>query len=127
MNISELLKGFVVGSSLPVFYIFFTAVAEYDRQQIINYSYHRYTLLAPFYFGTMTVAALILAKYVGLQRALFAISIISSLFIMNLINYINAYNFKTDERLYSQYFKIAFSHVVTYNIIIYLLLKNICK
>ena len=51
------LKGFIIGSSLPVFALFLYNVSKMKN---INYSYENYSLLAPLYFGIMTCFILLL-------------------------------------------------------------------
>ena len=120
------LKSFIVGSSLPVFFIFFRAVIKYKNENIINYSFDDYSIIAPLYFGLMTTIAMLISNKIGLQKSLFIISLISSLFVMILIKTKKLYKFQEDKFWYRQYFRIFIAHLVVYNIIIYIILKNIC-
>jgi len=117
------LKSFVVGSSLPVFYLFFNAVISYEKEGIIRYSFDKYAILAPLYFGIMTMFATVLGP---LRESLFVTSLLSSLFIMTLIRTKKLYSYNNDYLWYRQYFRIFFGHMIAYNIIIYYILINIC-
>jgi hypothetical protein len=121
----NLVKAFIIGSSLPVSFMFLRAVAGYDSQGIINYSYYNYSILAPLYFGIMTTFAVYLSKIhnISLRSSLFITSIISVIFIILLINVINAYKFRSNKRWYQQYTTLAIAHIITYNVIIYFLLR----
>ena len=127
-NSRTYLKSFIVGSSLPVFVTFFYAVQSYEKKKIINYSYDIYTILAPLYFGLMTTFAVFLTKQmkITLRKSLFLISILSSSLVISFITINNLYKFKSKRRWYTQYLKLTMTHLVTYNIIIYFILKNIC-
>ena len=127
-NLKTYLKPFIVGSSLPVFVTFFFAVQGYKKKKIINYSYDIYTILAPLYFGLMTAFAVFLTKQmkITLQKALFFISILSSLIVISFITMNNLYKFKSKTKWYVQYLKLTVTHLITYNVIIYFILKNIC-
>lgn len=122
--LNKYLTAFIVGSSLPVFALFFYGVAGYKQNNIINYSYERYTLLAPLYFGVMTMIALYISNImnISLQISLFIVSILSIIIISTLITSINAYKFSTQKQWYNQYITISIAHLITYNIIIYLII-----
>lgn len=122
---SNYLKGFIVGSSLPIFALFFYNVG---KMKDINYSYEKYTLIAPLYFGIMTSLAQFLANKsnLGLNKSIFVISILSSILVSVFITIIKAYNFTSLTRWIKQYIIITIAHLLTYNVIIIYLLKNIC-
>ena len=122
---SNYLKGFVIGSSFPIFAFFFYNVGKMKN---INYSYKKYTILAPLYFGIMTCLALFIKEKtkLSLKMSIFIISIISSIIISSYIKITKAYNFTSSSRWIKQYIIITFVHLITYNIIIMFLLKYIC-
>lgn len=126
--VKSYLTAFIAGSSLPVFAMFFMAVANYKKEGIINFSYERYSLLAPFYFGMMSMFAIFLMRWmkISLQSAFFIVSIISVIFITSFIKYINVYKFKEQKMWNKQFVTVSLAHFFTYNIVIYLILKNIC-
>ena len=119
----ELLKSFIIGSSLPAFTILFIAVYYFliiEKTGLINY--YRYSLLAPLGLG---IASLI-AKYIhmnykiSLQKSYFIISILSALFISILITFYKTYKFKIkSKRGLLQYLIIFIGHLFIYNQIIY--------
>lgn len=120
---NKYIRSFVIGSSLPVFSIFFKAVQNYEKQGIINYSYYNYSLIAPLYLGIMNIIAYIIRTNFGLslKQSLLLISIISSMIVMVFITINNAYNFQTRERWILQYQYILFAQLFVFNVIIYLL------
>jgi hypothetical protein len=119
------LKGFIVGSSLPIFALFFYNVGKMKN---INYSYEKYTLVAPLYFGIMTCLAQLTAEItkLSLRMSIFIISIISSILVSSYITITKAYNFKSLSRWIKQYIIVTIAHLITYNVIIMFLLQNIC-
>lgn len=126
MNIKkELLKSFIIGSSLPSFIILFTAVSYYFIiEKSTTYSYHKYSIAAPLYIGTMSlIAKLINLKLnISLRYSYLLISIVSILYVLSdisgLLDY-PSYNFKDEYRWKFQYFKVFIGHLFIYNVIIY--------
>ena len=145
------LKQFVVGSSWLVFFPFFYSV--YNALQNIKkndsnyfnnilpqkptpfywpkkyryYSYFRYTITAPLWFGIWNVISLIIADYLGLtiRKRIFLISIISlSSMMINQAIY-NTYNFKNKEDYIQYYIKLSITYMIIWNIIIYNIEINI--
>lgn len=128
----ELLKSFIIGSSLPAFIILVTAVSYYIRiEKSAVFDYHKYSKNAPLYLGIMAV----ISKFISLK---FNISLRISYFIISIISVIHvwaditglydypAYNFKTKERWYSQYLQVFIGHLFIYNCIIYPLDSYLC-
>ncbi len=117
----EYLKSFIIGSSILVTFVFLTTVIRYQEKGIISYKYRNYSILAPIYFGTMTV----IAKYISLHTQLslrisiFMISVVSILCVISFITITKSYPFHNRLDWYRQYVKVALSHLVTFNIIIY--------
>tara|TARA_Y100001970_G_scaffold217799_1_gene266860 strand:- start:2580 stop:3026 length:447 start_codon:yes stop_codon:yes gene_type:complete len=145
------LKQFVVGSSWLVFFPFFYRVynaIEFVKKNDTNhyynilpqkpvpfywpkkyryYSYFRYTLTAPLWFGFWNVISLIIAEHFGLtiRKRLLLISILSiSVITMNQIIY-NTYNFKTNKDYLQYIIKITILYMFVWNIIIYNIEVNI--
>ena len=130
--IKDLLKSFIIGSSLPAFIVLFIAVSYYFLiEKSATFSYHEYSIKAPLYLGTMAlIAKLISLKFkIRLKNAYLIISIISILFvwadITGLLDY-PAYNFEEQERWRLQYFKVFIGHLFIYNCIIYPLDSYLC-
>ena len=121
----ELLKSFIIGSSILSFIIFFIGVTyfiKYEKSAIFDY--HTYSILAPIGLGF----ASLFAKYIHLmyniklKKAYFIISILSALFICLkvTIEWEQVYNFKIyTQRAHIQYLLIFMAHLFVYNIIIY--------
>ena len=118
----ELLKSFVIGSSLPAFVILFLAVIYFlqiEKTGLINY--YRYSILAPLWLGSFSlVAKFISIKYnIRLNITYFIFSLVSAIAVSIWISYVKTYNFKTKERGYVQYLLIFIGHLFIYNKIIY--------
>lgn len=121
----ELLKSFIIGSSILSFIIFFIGVTyfiKYEKSAIFDY--HTYSILAPIGLGF----ASLFAKYIHLmyniklKKAYFIISILSALFICLkvTIEWEQVYKFKIyTQRSHIQYLLIFMTHLFVYNIIIY--------
>ena len=120
--IKELLKSFIIGSSVPAFIILFIVVIYLFKIKEATFDYYRYSILAPIGMGVLSL----LAKYISinykinLQLCYFIISIISALFVsINISRGEKAYNFKSQNRWYLQYLLIFMGHLFIYNKIIY--------
>lgn len=118
----ELLKSFIIGSSVPAFIILFIVVIYLFKIKEATFDYYRYSILAPIGMGVLSL----LAKYISinykisLQMCYFIISIISALFVsINISRGKKAYNFKSQNRWYLQYLLIFMGHLFIYNRIIY--------
>ena len=122
---NEYLKSFVIGSSLPVFFLFFLKVASLDNN-IKNYSYKTYTFIAPLYFGIMNMISRYLQnKYnLTLRERFLLIGIISPIIVMIFAKLMNSYNI-TEKEWIRYYIRLFLKHFLTYNLIIYFLEANI--
>ena len=122
---TEYIRPFVIGSSFPVFIQFFANVMKID-DKIKNYSYEKYSILAPLYLGLMNVVSLYLAKQFDLdlrQRMLY-IGIISGIMVCVIAKLTNSYNFTKREWI-CYFIRIITKHIFTYSTIVYLLESNI--
>jgi hypothetical protein len=121
----ELLKSFVIGSSLLAFITFFTGVTVFFQiEKSAIFDYHRYSILAPLGLGIASLFAKYLHLYqkVSLRSSYFYTSIISILFIWLLItnDWDNIYVYEKDSnRGKLQYILILMAHLIVYNMIIY--------
>ena len=118
----ELLKSFVIGSSIISYLIILLVVIYLFKNKQATFDYYRYTVLAPIGIGILSL----LSKYVSmnynisLKSAYFLFSILSASFVsINISRDEGAYNFKTKERWYLQYLLIFVGHLFMYNGIIY--------
>ena len=123
MNINkELLKSFIIGSSIPAFIILFIVVIYLFKIKEATFNYYRYSILAPIGMGLLSLfAKFISIKYkINLQICYFIISLFSALFVsINISIGKGAYKFKTKYRWYLQYLLIFIGHLFIYNQIIY--------
>lgn len=117
------LKQFVIGSSFIVFAPFFYAV---QQNKFKTYDYHTYTLVAPVWFGLWNIISLILAQVfdLSLRERYILISILSSISVMLIATYNNAYNYTSNEWL-KYYLHIFIKYMIIWNLIIYTLEKNL--
>ncbi len=118
----ELLKSFVIGSSIISYLIILLVVIYLFKNKQATFDYYRYTVLAPIGIGILSL----LSKYISmdynisLKSAYFLFSILSASFVsINISRDEGAYNFKTKERWYLQYLLIFVGHLFMYNGIIY--------
>tara|TARA_Y100000996_G_scaffold415092_1_gene408159 strand:- start:1746 stop:2144 length:399 start_codon:yes stop_codon:yes gene_type:complete len=121
----ELIKSFIIGSSIPSFIIFFIGVnyfIKYEKSAIFNYN--NYSILAPLGLGI----ASLLAKFISinynlkLETSYLLISILSALFIIIRVTvyWDEVYQFNINsKRGMVQYLLIFVSHLFIYNKIIY--------
>tara|TARA_B100000900_G_C20586212_1_gene719685 strand:+ start:1275 stop:1664 length:390 start_codon:yes stop_codon:yes gene_type:complete len=118
----ELLKSFVIGSSIISYIIILLVVIYLFKTKEAKFDYYRYTVLAPIGIGTLSL----LAKYVSinydvsLKKSYLFFSLLSSIFVsINISRDDGAYNFSSTQRWYIQYILIFVGHLFMYNGIIY--------
>lgn len=118
----ELLKSFVIGSSIISYLIILLVVIYLFKNKQATFDYYRYTVLAPIGIGLLSV----LSKYISIHYKIsikttyFLFSLLSATFVsINISRDEEAYNFKTKERWYLQYLLIFVGHLFMYNMIIY--------
>lgn len=144
------LKQFVVGSCAFVFLPFFynlNKIIEKKKSEKLDYlisntdksapfwwpkeynyySYERYTLTAPIYFGIWNIISLIISEKfnISMRNRFIIISIISSLYTMTLVTYYNMYDYKIKREYIRYYIKIFISYMIIWNIVIYNIEKYI--
>ena len=126
----NILTGFIIGSSFPVFLLFFLGFArlkKYIDKENCFYNifgdnmdiYFVYTIIAPLYLGIMSACAVAIHEFTKLPiiYSFLITHIASALFISILITKcdIYEYNFK---KLNQQYFNIIISHIIAYSIVV---------
>ena len=91
------------------------------------FTYFRYTITAPIYFGLWNVLSLIIAEHFGLSLRMrfITIGILSSLYMMRFQRAYNIYDFKTESEFRQYNFRIFIRYMLTWNIIVYNLEKYI--
>ena len=119
----ELLKSFIIGSSVPAFFILFIVVIYlFTITKEATFNYYRYSVLAPIGLGLFSMLAKFLSiQYsIPLQQSYLLISLISSSAVsINISLGSKAYKFSTQKRWYLQYILIFIGHLLIYNKIIY--------
>ena len=120
--IKELLKSFIIGSSVIAYFIIFIVVIYLFKIKEATFNYYRYSILAPIGIGLLSaLAKFISIKYnISLKISYFIVSLLSALFVsINISRGKKAYNFKSKNRWYLQYLLIFLGHLFVYNKIIY--------
>ena len=118
----ELLKSFVIGSSIISYIIILLVVIYLFKTKEATFDYYRYTVLAPIGIGTLSL----LSKYVSinynisLKKSYLFFSLLSATFVsINISRDDGAYNFSSTQRWFIQYILIFVGHMFMYNGIIY--------
>ena len=148
------LREFVIGSSYLVVVLFYRSVYSSIQKKKLSdpeyfdtlyekeipflwnkiwpgdyeyYSYFRYTITAPIYFGLWNILSLLIAEHfdLSLRMRFIVISIISSIFMMRFQTIYNIYDFETNEEFTNYYIHIFIKYMLIWNIIIYNLEKYI--
>src|SRR5205823_3048293 len=100
---TDYIKAFIIGSSFPVFVLYFYQVSKYD--EIANYPYKNYTFIAPVFLGLLNAFGLYISKEFNLSRIyrFLLTAIIGALLVSIIITIIKAYKFDTKEQWIEQY------------------------
>lgn len=127
--LKSILTAFLIGSSWPIFIIFFRAVYRYKLKRAFNPDnciprlfqmepYDWYTQHAPLYLGLMSALAIIIHHFFNLSIIVSysLIGIISSILVSTAITLCRFYNFAPN-RLQWQYFYLLMYHFITFNVI----------
>lgn len=154
INIMKYLREFIIGSSFPVVVLFYRSVyMNIQKKKLTNpdyfdtlsdkeipflwnkiwpggyeyFSYFRYTITAPIYFGLWNILSLVIAKHFNLsfRMRFITISILSSIFMMIFQTIYNIYEFKTKREFNKYYLHIFIKYMLIWNLIIYNLEKYI--
>ena len=117
------LKQFVIGSCCLVFLPFYIG---YYRLKKDDYSYYKYTIITPLWFGLLNVISLIIANKLSLNVRLrfLLISLISFLLSLTYVVKNDIYDFNKNEWYY-YYVMLLFAYLFIWNIVIYNLEKMI--
>ena len=102
----EYINAFIVGSSWPVFIIYFLLYFNIANDKK-KYSNENYAILAPLYLGLVNLISLYIGKKLGLQNNLrhFLTAIFAVMTIITFVKYNNVYDFSNDEWI--QYYTIV--------------------
>lgn len=116
---NEYFKSFIIGSSFPVFAIYFYSVAHYSDKEI-NYSYKDYTLLAPVFLGLLNMFGLYISQKYNLNRwqRFFFTGLFGAIFVSLFITLFKAYNFDNQERWFEQYVGLFVVYIFVFCVIV---------
>lgn len=125
----DYLKAFIIGTSGPV-YIQHLALLALRDTNYADYPFKEYSLVAPLYYGLMSMLALYLGNTFGfsLQKRLFIISIISICFVVTLAYFVfrkfyKPYKNYTIKDWLSYVILNGGRHLIGFNLIIYYFTK----
>ena len=116
------LREFVIGSSwLVVVQSLYNAA--YNRPQK-NWSYEKYSMIAPVWFGLWNVMSLIIATQfnLSLRMRFIVVSMLSYCTIIIIAKVFNTYNF-TNKEWNEYYIYMLIKYIITWNIIVYYIEK----
>jgi hypothetical protein len=129
------LKAFIVGSSLPAFALFF--IGFYGNKKYISTEncvtktldiepYIFYTIGAPLYMGLMSMLAVLISQQykLSIQKSFFIVSLLSPIIVSFLITYCDIYTF-SPHRLKQQYLRLFVYHFMLYNLVIFTIYERI--
>lgn len=113
------LKSFIIGSSWPVFILFFSSVSNLKDK---TYSYDFYSKIAPVYLGLMNVlSGMIAAKWhLTLRQRYLVIGVLSPLIVI-IIAFVGRAYVKTPTQWLTYAFLILTTHFLVFNVIVYYL------
>jgi hypothetical protein len=116
---NQYLRAFVIGSSYPVFVLYFNAVSKYDESKM-KYTYRDYTMFAPFALGILNAFGLYFANIYSLSRAdrFFLTGLIGSLITAIFITVFKIYDFESTERWFQQYFYLIITYIFVFCVIV---------
>ena len=117
------LKQFIVGSSIPVVFLFYYGFKRLKKDDDL---YFKYSFMAPLWFGIFNVISLYIAETykLSMNMRFLLISIISYLLIISFNKYNQVYNF-TNKEWIQYYIGMLVVYLFTWNIIIYQIEKRI--
>jgi len=132
---TDYLKAFIVGSSLPAFALFF--IGFYGNKKYISAQncvtktldiepYIFYTVGAPLYMGLMSMLAVLISEQyrISIQQSFFIVSLLSPIIVSFLVTYCDIYTF-SPRRLKEQYLRLFVYHFMLYNLIIFTIYERI--
>lgn len=125
INMSEYLKSFIIGPSYPVFILFFKQILLLN-DEIRNCTYEKYTIVAPLFLGAVNVLSFYIGNKLGmsLEKRLLYTSILAAILVMIYASIKKSYNM-TNQQWRRYYAQVMMTYLVTFNVIIYAIEKNI--
>ena len=124
-RMNEYLRAFIIGSSYPVFFLYFLAVSRFKREYF-NFDYTRYTFIAPPVLGLMNVVSLYIAKWFHISKELrfFLMSLLAPTIVLSVVVFLKIYNYNK-QQWFSHIIKLYLLYFVVFNGIIYTLDKYV--
>lgn len=115
----EYLREFIIGSSWPVFILYFYGVSRFS-DEIKNYSYTHYTFIAPLALGLFNVAGYIISKKLELTRTqrFILTGLVGAVGVSIFITIFKMYNFSTRDEWIVQYIRLLIIYVFVFGIIV---------
>ena len=130
----DLLKSFIIGSSVPATFLHSASVIANDPKKLGNYPYHNYAFILPMYFGIInTVREYIAKKYnYSLEASLFITSVLSVILVVNASYFLSSKYYepyKSFDNYDWMYYVInnGGRHIIVLNLVIYYLEKFFYK
>lgn len=113
---SEYLRAFIIGSSWPVFILYFYGVSKNTKK---NYSYKNYTFIAPIALGLFNVAGYVISQKLNLSRGkrFILTGLISAICVAIFITIFKAYNFSTTNDWIGQYITLLITYTFVFGVI----------
>jgi hypothetical protein len=119
------IKSFVVGSSWPVFILFFLIVSSYGNK--INVSYPLYSFGAPLFLGLLNMFGLYISNQCGLtksQRFLIT-GTIGALVVSIVITLFKIYNYTRDQFI-EHYLKLFIFYIFMFGFVVNAIESSFC-
>jgi hypothetical protein len=124
-RMNQYLRAFIIGSSYPVFFLFFLEVSKFKREYF-NFDYTRYTFIAPPALGLMNVVSLYIAEWYDISKELrfLLMSLLAPTIVLSVVAFLKIYNY-TKEQWFSHIIKVYFLYFIIFNVIVYTLDKYV--
>ena len=114
----DYLKSFTIASSWAVTLPFFYGAKNLEKKR--NYSYYKYTILAPLWLGLWSIISFIIAKNfkLSMRNRFLLITPITYLLSIIIVKTQKSYNYTQDE--WNKYYILLFiGHFVYWNVLVY--------
>ena len=114
----EYLRAFVIGSSWPIFILYFLAVASYGSQ--INVDYQHYTWIAPLFLGALNMVGLYLSKKSDLwqDHRFILTGVLGATIVATFISLFDVYRCTSTEWWIQHYVLLFVVYIVVYGVVV---------
>ena len=111
-------KSFIIGSSWPVFILFFLVVFSYGNQ--INISYPLYSFGAPLFLGLLNVFGLYISDQYNLTKTqrFITTALIGTIIVSIAITLFKVYNYTTKAQFVEHYIKLFIFYLFIFGLIV---------